>query len=165
MPSIQVAAAEDGTLTYLVDVTPGELPAVRGRDLEAAWEVAREGARGRVWSTRRAFRFRREDGGWTELALRDADAQCWAGAVDRALGMRTGYGLSVCLRLLALVELLGRAPWAAGLVRLDGRGAELHPALLRLAAEARLTDDASFDETGFRACLRATPGLLSGTGV
>ena len=144
LPRIQVGAAQDGTVTYLVDHLPGELPAVRGRDLLAAWEVAREAARRSAWSGGRAFRFRRQDGGWTE-------------AVDRTLGMQTGYGLSVCLRLLALVDLLARAPWTAALVQLDRRGAELHPALLRLAAETRLTDDARFDETGFRACLHMLP--------
>ncbi len=157
VPKIQVGAAQDGTVTYLIDHLPGDLPAVRGRDLLAAWEVARDAARRSVWSGGRAFRFRRDDGGWTDLALEDPDARCWAAAVDRTLGLQTGYGLSVCLRLLALVDLLARAPWTAALIQLDGRGAELHPALLRLAAETRLTDDARFDETGLRACLHMLP--------
>jgi hypothetical protein len=156
-PSIQVRAAEDGTLTYLVDHPPGELPAVRGRDLQAAWDLAREAAQRAAWSTARLFRFRRADGSWTDLAIADRDARCWAGAVDQAVGMQTGYGLSVCLRLLALVDLLGRATWLSGLVALDRRGARLHPALLRLAAETRLNDDARFDEGGFRRRLEALP--------
>lgn len=165
VPKIQVGATSDGTLTYFIDHTPGDLPPVRGRDLLAAWDLARDAANQAAWSTARAFRFRRPDGGWTDLALRDADAQCWAGAVDSAVGMQTGYGLSVCLRLLALVDLLARAPWAAGLMQLGRHGAELHPALLRLAAETRLTDDARFDEPGFRACLQVLPGPSRETGV
>ena len=164
-PNIQVAETPDGTLTYVIDQVPGDLPPVRGRDLLQAWDLAREAAHRTAWSTARAFRFRRPDGGWTDLALRDIDAQCWAGAVDRSVGMHTGYGLSVCMRLLALVDLLGRAPWAAALVRLDRQGAALDPALLRLAAETRLTDDACFDEPGFRACLQALPAPGPATGV
>ncbi len=164
VPKIQVGATPDGTLTYLIDHAPGDLPPVRGRDLLAAWDLAREAAHRAAWSTTRAFRFRRPDGGWTDLALHDADAQCWAGAVDQSVGMNSGYGLSVCLRLLALVDLLARAPWAAGLMQLDRRGAELHPALLRLAAETRLTDDARFDETGFRASLQVLPHAPAATG-
>jgi hypothetical protein len=156
---ITTGAAADGTLTYFVDRAPSELPAVRGRDLLLAWEMARDAAHRAAWSTARAFRFQRPDGSWTDLALRDPDARCWAGAVDRAVGMQTGYGLSVCLRLLALVDLLARAPWAAGLVDLDPAGAELHPALLRLAAETRLTDDAGFDEPGFRTRLQSLPAM------
>jgi hypothetical protein len=155
--SIEVGAADDGTLTYLVDRAPSELPPVSGRDLLAAWQVAREAAHRAAWSTGRAFRFRRADGGWTDLALHDQDARCWAGAVDRAVGMETGYGLSVCLRLLALVDLLARAPWTAPLIEIAPQGADLHPALVRLAAQTRLTDEASFDESGFRARLQTMP--------
>ncbi len=156
MPPIEVATAPDGTLTYLVAHLPGELPPVRSRDLAAAWDAARHAAQSASWSTARAFRFRAPDGGSTCLALRDADAQCWAGAVDHAMGLHTRTGLSTCLRLLALIDLLARAPWAAGLVGRT-RHAALSPALLRLAAEARLNDDARFDEAGFRARLQATP--------
>jgi hypothetical protein len=158
MSRVQIGAAEDGTLTYLIDHAPSDLPAVRGRDLEAAWEQARQAAREAAWSVARAFRFRAADGGWTDLALHDADARCWAGAVDRAVGMQTAYGLSVCLRLLALIQLLARSPWSAGLIDLSHE-AELHPALLRLAAEARLTDDATFDEHGFKKTLQTLPAL------
>ena len=155
---IQIGTARDGTLTYFVDLAPGELPAVRLRDLLAAWELARDAAQRAAWSTARAFRFRRNDGGWTDLALQDPDAQCWAGAVDRQMGLQTGYGLSVCLRLLALVDLLARADWTARLVSLSRQGADVHPSLLRLAAEAKLTDDARFDEPGLRTRLQTIPG-------
>jgi hypothetical protein len=153
---VQVGASQDGTLTYLIDHGPSDLPAVRSRDILIAWELAREAATRAAAGAGRALRFRRADGGYTDLALHDRDAVCWAGAVDRALGMETSYGLSVCLRLLALVDLLARVPWANTLVDLS-REAKLHPALLRLAAESRLTDDAGFDELGFQKSLHLDP--------
>ena len=55
------------------------------------------------------------------------DARCWAGAVDRTVGLGTSYGLALCLRLLALVDLLARARWAIPLFRLERDGADLHP--------------------------------------
>lgn len=156
MPGLRLGEAADGTLTYLIDHAPSDLPPVRGRDLLNAWDQAREAANRAAWSVARAFRFRSGDGGWTDLALHDQDAMCWAGAVDRTLGLQTLYGVSVCLRLLALVDFLARAPWTAGLVDLSPQ-AELHPALVKLAAEARLTDEASFDEPGFRKTLQTLP--------
>jgi hypothetical protein len=141
---IRVAASADGTLTYLVDLAPEALPPVRRRDLVSA-------ASRQAWGAARLFRFRRADGEWTDLALADRDACCWAAAVDDAMGMHTSYGLSVCLRLLALVDLLGRSRWAAPLFRVTGGGAELSPSLLREAAIAPLTREARFDETPFRA--------------
>lgn len=90
-----------------------------------------------------------------ELALHDRDARCWAGAVEITTGLQTLYGLSLCLRLLALVDLLTRARWADGLCKMRRGGAELHPALLRTAASAELTNDGRFDETRFRAGLNA----------
>jgi hypothetical protein len=167
---VRVGETRDGTLTYLVDLAPEALPAVRGRDLEHAWDASRQAAGAAAWGVARLFRFRRPDGSTTDLALADPDACCWAGAVDRTVGMQTSYGLSICLRLLALVELLARARWAAGLFALGPGGAELHPSLLRAAATAPLTAEARFDESGFRAKLgtfrleaAARPtGLLTG---
>jgi hypothetical protein len=158
---IEAAAAGDGTLTYRIDASPADLPPVLGRDLLRAWELAREAARLAIWSVGRIFRFQAADGTTTDLALADEDARCWAGAVDRALGIQTGYGLSVCLRLLALVDLLARAGWAAGLVDLNRGGAELHPALLRAAAQAPLTADARFDEQLLLATCADLPGGAS----
>ena len=78
--------------------------------------------------------------------------------------MQTSYGLSLCLRLLALVDLLARASWTAELFRIGRTGTALHPALLSAAATAQLTSDARFDETGFRARLAGLSGPSS-TGV
>lgn len=161
-PPIRIGYAADGTLTYLVDLPPEALPPVRGRDLAAAWDAAREAATNAVWGTGRLFRFRRADGGFTDLALADRDARCWAGAVDLTVGMETSYGLSLCLRLLALVDLLARAPWTAALFELSRTGAELHPALLRAAAVSQLTAEARFDETCFRDALACLPSPAGG---
>lgn len=160
-PPIRVGEAADGTLTYLVEVPPEALPPIRARDLELAWDAARAAATAAAWGVSRLFRFRRADGTVTDLALADPDACCWAGAVDGTVGMQTSYGLSICLRLLALVDLLARAPWTAGLVALGPGGADLHPALLRAAATAKLTADARFDESAFRAMLSALPAPVA----
>jgi hypothetical protein len=152
-PSVRVGHSEDGTTTYVVSQSPETLPAVRGRDLQAAWEAARQAAIAANWGAPRAFRFRRDDGTVTDLALADRDARCWANAVDRMAGMGTSYGISIFLRLLALVDLLARASWTAGLVHLARDGADLHPLLLRAAATVALTGDARFDAEAFRARL------------
>lgn len=150
---IRVGLGLDGARTYLVDMPPEELPAVRGRDVERAWYAARDAAIASVRGVTRGFRFLRGDGTTTDLALADPDASCWAAAVDDTVGLGTCYGLSLCLRLLALVELLARSPWAGGFYRLARDGAELDPGLLRAAATTPLTAEARFDEAVFRSRL------------
>lgn len=149
-PSIRVGAGPDGSVTYLVDVPPEALPSVRGRDLERAWYAARDAALDQRWGAVRGFRFQRPDGTHTDLALADRDARCWVSAVDRTVGIGSSHGMSLCLRLLALVDLLAHATWARPLFHLARDGAELHPALLRTAASQPLTAEARFDETVFR---------------
>jgi hypothetical protein len=148
--SIRVGGGPGGSVTYLVDLPPEALPTVGKRDLELAWYAARDAAIADHWGAVRAFRFNRPDGSHTDLALADRDASCWVGAVDRSVGLATTRGLSLCLRLLALIDLLARASWARPLFRLARDGAEFHPALLRAAASQPLTQDARFDEAGFR---------------
>ena len=154
---VRVGVAPDGTTTYLVDLPPEALPPVHRRDLERAWYAARNAAIAQRWGSIRGFRFRRTDGSHTDLALADADARCWANAVDVTVGMANSYGLSLCLRLLALVDLLARHRWADALFRLERDGADLHPTLLRAAASTPLTAEARFDEVNFRS--RLTPLL------
>ena len=156
-PTIQISHTPDGAVTYLVAIPVEALPPVRSRDLAAAWDAARDAATDAIWGAERLFRFRRADGGTLDLALHDDDARCWASAVDGTTGMQTSYGMSLCLRLLALVALMARAPWLAGLYRLNRAGVQLDPALLRAAAEAELTPDAQFDETRFRRHLAVLP--------
>jgi hypothetical protein len=148
---VHVLPRSDGALTYLVHLPPKALPPVRQRDLSAAWEAARAAATAENWGAPRFFRFCRADGSSTDLALADPDACCWAGAVDGTVGMGTSYGLSLCLRLLALVDLLAHARWAGHLFALRRDGAEFDPTLLRAAATLPLTREARFDETRFRA--------------
>jgi hypothetical protein len=151
--TVRVDVVAGGALTYVIDAPPEALPPVRGHDLERAWYAARDAAIAATWGTVCGFRFRCADGSFTDLALADRDACCWAAAVDQIAGLRSCYGLSLCLRLLALVDLLAHASWAAGLCRLERDGAELHPSLLRAAAATPLTSEARFDESGFRARL------------
>ncbi len=162
-PRVRAGTGRDDWPTYLVDAGPEELPAVRGRDLDRAWHAARQAALAEAWDTIRGFRFRRADGRITDLVLADPDACCWVGAVDRLAGLGSRQGLSLCLRLLALVDLLARAPWTASLCRLARDGAELDPRLLRLAAVAPLSAEARFDEAAFRAALAAAPPRLIGS--
>src|SRR6201999_1963809 len=140
--SIRVGDGPGGAVTYLVDLPPEALPSVGKRDLELAWYAARDAAIAQDSGAARAFRFTRPDGSHTDLALADRDARCWVAAVDRSVGIANASGLSLCLRLLALIDLLARAPWARSLLHLARDGAELHPALLRAAASQPLTQDA-----------------------
>jgi hypothetical protein len=152
-PSVRVGVGPDGAMTYLIDRPPEALPPVLRRDLERAWHAAHDAALAKRWGVTRGFRFQRDDGSYTDLAIADRDARCWVGAVDVTVGMGSSYGLSLCLRLLALVDLMARASWAAALCRLERDGADLGPTLLRTAASIPLNPDARFDEAGFRSRL------------
>ncbi|MBV8092008.1 MAG: hypothetical protein JOY71_10660 [Acetobacteraceae bacterium] len=143
----------DGRVTYLVRVPPEALPPVSKRDLELAWGGAHQAALRNHWGVARLFRFLRPDGSHVDFALADPDACCWAEAVDQSRGLHTAYGLSLCLRLLALIDLLARANWTEKLYRLASDGAELDPALLGAAAHVPLDSQGRFDETKLRAQL------------
>jgi hypothetical protein len=158
---VRVAEAACGTRTYLVDLAPEALPPVRARDLHAAWDSARGAALAQAWGRPLMLRFRRAEGEASEMALADADACCWAAAVDATVGLASPYGMSLCLRLLALVELLPRAPWALPLVALRGEGASIHPALMAAAARVRLSPAARFDSEGMRAAVLPALGLAA----
>ena len=143
----EMAALPDGRLLYLVDGSPAALPAVRTRDLLHAWEAAHRAARVGAWGVGRLFRFVAADQA-CDIALTDPDASSWADAVDARADLRTRYGLALCLRLLALVDLLGRASWAKRLIRMERGEAELHPRLVAYAARTALNGQARFpDET------------------
>ena len=160
--AVHVQPGPDGALLYLVAMSPDALPPVRARDLAAAWDAARAAALAERWGEARLFRFRRADGSAIDLALGDADACCWASAVDGTVGMGHCYGLSLCLRLLALVDLLARASWAGGMVALRRDGAALAPELVHAAATQRLTAEARFDEPAFRRSVEAPLRLSAG---
>ena len=150
---IPVAEAPDGALAYAIPLPPEAMPPVRPRDLVNAWHAAREAADAGAWGKPRLLRFTRDDGTTTDLALADADAACWAEAVDLVAGLGSLPGMALCLRLLALVEVMGRARWMAGFFSIGAEGAEFHPALLRAAAEMPLDAASRFDELALRRLL------------
>lgn len=162
--AVRVAVSPDGALHYAIPGRPESLPAVSPLALSLAWDAARAAAAAEAWGPHRTLVF--QDG--PVLALADADAACWAEAVDRLAGLSNLPGLALCLRLLALVELLGRARWMSGLYAIAADGIELHPALLSAAATQRLDAAARFDETGMKRLLSnriaGGEGAARGTG-
>ncbi len=92
------------------------------------------------------------------IVLRDPDARAWAASVDRIADLSTPHGISLCLRLLGLVALIGDATWLAPYVTIRRDGAALDTALLAAAATTRLTAAGGLDENQMRALLltRAT---------
>lgn len=158
---IHVAGAPDGSLAYAIPLAPEALPAVSPTALLAAWDAARARAHSGAWGPPRDLVFRREDGSATRIVIEDRDARSWAEAVDRGADLSTLAGLSVCLRLLALVEVMGRSAWLAGLFSVTADGVELHPSLLRAAASMPLDSGARFDAGELRGLLsRALPARM-----
>ncbi len=152
--SIRASAGQGGMVTYLVSAPPEALPPVLPRDLDRAWHAARSAALADTSGPALLFRFLRgEHEAPTDLALTDPDARCWAEAVETACGLQTVGGLSACLRLLALIDLLARETWAAALIVIKGDGAEIDSELMREAASAQLTPEARFDASLMRARL------------
>jgi hypothetical protein len=151
--SVRASALPCGGTAYLVNLPPRHVPAVRHADLARAWDAAREAAARGLAGDAREILFRHADGAVTRLALADHDARCWAGAVDTLSRLATLQGMALCLRLLALVELLSRAPELALLCRLEAGRASLHPALLRAAATLALNEAAGFDAAALRRLL------------
>lgn len=147
--SVRREIAADGTELHLVPLSPARLPRVGKRDLERAWDAAHEAARAGRHGPRRGFRFR--DG--PDVILHDRDARAWAASVDHTADLSTAHGVSVCMRLLGLVALIGDADWLARFVRIDRGGAELDGALLGAAALTGLTDTGALDEMALRAML------------
>jgi hypothetical protein len=154
---VDVLECAGDRLLYRVTVPPEAMPPVRLRDLERAWDEARDASIARSRAVFRQFRFLGPDGRVADFDLSDRDARCWAGAVDRVAGLATLGGLSLCLRLLALVDLMATSSWASGFMTPRRGGALPHPALLRAAARAELTEEARFDEASLRRILIDRP--------
>jgi hypothetical protein len=144
----------DGKILHLVPHPPGRLPAVTKRDLEQAWEVARATALspGPPPATH-GFRFHNGAAAPLDFVLTDRDAASWAGGIDGIADLSTAHGVSVCLRLMALIELMTRADWTRRWFTLNRAGLTFHPALLTAAALTPLTETGGFAETALRALL------------
>ncbi|MCB8879303.1 hypothetical protein ACELLULO517_03585 [Acidisoma cellulosilytica] len=149
-PSVEVRDYGPDHLLYRVAVPPAAMPPVLLKELEAAWDAARAHSLSANWGAQRSFRFQKSDGQIADFDLTDRDARCWAGAVDDVTNLATLGGVSLCLRLLALVQLLATAPWAKLYLSSKRDGTRIDPALMRAAARADLTDDARFDEVSLR---------------
>jgi hypothetical protein len=136
-----------GVVLHLVPRLPPALPAVAARDIEQAWEATQPAAA----APPRAFRF---DGPVPlELRLADPDAAAWVAAVERTVGLASLHGVSVCLRLLALIALMAQAAWLRPWFTLARGGAVLRPELLRAAAAVTLNEAGGFDETALKALM------------
>lgn len=146
---VRTIALPSGALRHELGVAAAALPAVPPAALEIAWEVAREGAASGQWGPPRLLAF--ADG--HEMALTDPDAAAWAEAMDRHAGLDSLEGVALCLRLLALVEAMGRAEWLRGFFVIGRRGVEFHPLLLRAAARAPLDAAGRFEDRPMRAML------------
>jgi hypothetical protein len=134
---------------HLISAPPSRLPTVTRQDLERAWEAAGSSRA----APPRFFRFAGVEGPPVEMLLHDSDAAAWAAAVERSAGLSTPYGISICLRLLALVALLAEAGWARAWFELRRDGAKIRPELWHAAALVTLNDAGGFDETDLRALL------------
>ncbi len=161
MSAIRTEYGPSGEILHLVPHLPGALPAVTKRDLERAWDVAREAALSPAAKCGAApahgFRFSPPAAPPLDLVLHDQDAASWAGAIDRLADLSTAHGVSLFLRLLALVELMGSAAWSRAWFQFSRGGVKFHPALLQAAALTPLTETGGFAETALRALLPAQP--------
>lgn len=158
-PEIGVAWEPDGALLYAVPFAPENLPTVPPRALLAAWDTARQGAAAHLQGPERRLCFATTEP--VELLLSDPDARCWAEAIDGASDLSTRAGLSVFLRLLALVDAMGRWSWLHDLFALESGGTVLHPALLAAAADLPLDRAARLDEGTLRRRLARLPAGAS----
>lgn len=143
---IQREIASDGTELHLVPIPPAHLPRVQKRDLEQAWDAAHDAASAGEFGPARGFRF----AGGPDVILRDRDARAWASSIDRIADLSTQHGISVCLRLLGLIALIGDAAWLAPYIKVRRGGTAIDGALLAAAAVTRLTDTGSLDENRLR---------------
>ena len=174
MPSnpIRVARAPDGALTYDLALAPPQLPPVTPRALLAAWDTARDAIRQAerrrhqavidpIWPDAsfsrsgppRILQFQPPSAEPTRLAIADRDAAAWADAIDSAHGLDSLQGMTLCLRLLALVDALSRLKWLAPMFSFSAGGIRLHPALVAAAATMSLDAAARFDEGGLKRIL------------
>jgi hypothetical protein len=147
---IEAFLAPGGEILHVLGAPASALPRVAKRDLEQAWEHAGASP---VAAPPRQFRMPTRNGAPVDLVLRDPDAAAWAAAIERSIGLSTAHGVSVCLRLLALVALMAQSAWARDWFELRRDGARIRPELLHAAALAPLTEEGGFDEAALGALL------------
>ncbi len=161
---IQTQTGPRGEELHLVPYLPAALPPVTRRDLECAWEAARAAALAPKPDTAtHAFRFLQDAAPPLDLVITDTDAASWAAAIDRIASLSTAHGISICLRLLALFQVMATQVWVRDWFTLSRAGLEFHPALLQAAALSPLTPTGAFAETTLQALLPAeNPGRSNG---
>jgi len=142
--TIQTSITPTGEILHLVPHAAPALPPVTKRDMEQAWELAQTAT---LNPQARRIRFSHPKTPPLDLQLTDTDAASWATAIDRVKNLSTAHGLSVFLRLLALVDLMATAPSLRAWFTLTRAGLEIHPALLQAAALSPLTPTGAFVET------------------
>lgn len=147
---IEAFLGPGGAILHVLGGPASALPRVARRDLEQAWEQA--GTHPQA-APPRQFRMPTRAGDPVDLVLHDPDAASWAAAVERSVGLGTAHGVSVCLRLLALIALMAEAGWARDWFELRRDGARIRPELLHAAALAPLTEAGGFDEAALGALL------------
>jgi hypothetical protein len=153
MSTILTETGPHGEILHLVPHQAAALPSVARRDLERAWDASRAAGGHAPATATRLIRFTQPERPPLDLILTDSDAASWAAAIGGIVDLSTAYGMSVCLRLLALVDLMGRAAWARAWFSISRAGLEFHPALLQAAALSPLTETGGFAETALRALL------------
>ena len=97
--------------------------------------------------------FQPPEGEALQLAIADRDASAWADAIDQAHGLDSLHGMTLCLRLLALVDALSRLSWLAPWFSISAAGIDFQPCLLAAAATMPLDAGARLDEGGLRRVL------------
>lgn len=145
-----------------VPVPPETLPTVVPHDLVDAWNAATLAASQGIPQDPldgRGVRFQRPNGEELRVVFADIDVACWVGAVDRIMGLSNLHGLSVCFRLLGLIDQMATQAWTREHFSVGGGdGPDISPALLRTAAALPLSADARFDAIAFRQAAEALMG-------
>ena len=130
------------------------LPPVGISDLGKAWEVASMAAEdGLVTEDTdpEGVVFKDKYGDAIQLEFDDFDALCWATAINRSYGLTTVKGLSLCLRMLALYQVMAESPWALTFFTFDRKNRlKIDKALMAAAAVTQLTADGRFDADGIQ---------------
>lgn len=161
-PCVEVMDYGGDRRLYRVTMPAAALPPVPVRELEAVLDAARAASLADGETRHRSFRFLGADGLVADFDLADPDARVWAEAVDRRAGLATLGGMSLCLRLLALVHLMTTVPWASLYLSAAQDGPRIDRSLLRAAARTDLTEEARFDEASFRRNLPERPQRRAG---